>query len=100
MPRWMSSAEGIFELVREDANVDTFRRANEAEHRIAEKTIPPRVVGAVPDKNLGNAFMTRILDNRGYRIVAFQHFGGGPGLFRCIQISSNPGPSPLLPGGR
>src|ERR1700751_2319441 len=99
MPRWMSSAEGIFELVREDANVDTFRRANEAEHRIAEKAIPPRVVGAVPDKNLCNAFMTRILDNRGYRIVAFQHFGGGAGLFRRIEISSNRGSLPFRPAG-
>src|SRR5258707_8032395 len=83
--------------MREAPHVDTFRRANEAEHRIAEKAIPPRVVGAVYDENLCNAFVTRKLDNRGYRIVAFQHFGGGAGLFRRIEIPANRGSLPFRP---
>src|SRR6266851_6253131 len=87
----------MLELVREDPDIDTVRRANEAEHRIAEKAIPPRVEGAMPDENLCNAFVTRKLDNRGDRIVAFQHFGGGAGLFRRIEIPSNRG-SPFWTG--
>ena len=85
--------------MRKDANVDTFGRANEAEHRIAEKSIPPRVVRAMSDENLCNAFVARKLDNRGYRIVAFQHFSGGAGLFRRIEIPSNRGSLPFGPAG-
>ena len=75
--------------MREDSDVDTFRRANQAEHRITEETIPPSVVGAVPDENLRDAFLTREFDNRRYRIIAFQHFGRSAGLFRRIEIPSN-----------
>jgi hypothetical protein len=77
--------------MREDSDVDTFRCANEAEHRITEKAIAPSVVGAVSDEDLRDAFLTCIFDNRGYRIVAFQHLGGGAGFFRCIEILSNRG---------
>ena len=75
--------------MREDSDVNTFRGANEAEHRIAEQAIPPSVAGAVPNKNLRNAFLTRKVDNSGYWIVAFQHFGQRTGLFRRIKILSN-----------
>src|SRR6266446_6537885 len=75
--------------MRKDSDVDTFRRANQAEHRITEEAIPPGVACAVPDENLRNAFLTGEIDNRGYRIVAFQDFGRGTGFFRCIEIFSN-----------
>ena len=75
--------------MREDSDVDTFRRANEAEHRITEDAIPPGVAVAVSNENLRDAFLTRKFDNRGYRIVAFQNFGRGAGLFRRVEISSN-----------
>jgi hypothetical protein len=63
------------ELVREDSDVDAFGRANEAEHRIAENTVPPGVVCTVSDENLRDAFLVGKLDNRIYRIVALQNFG-------------------------
>ena len=48
----------------EDSDVDAFRRANEAQHRITEDTVPPPVPGAMSDKNLRDAFLTSELDNR------------------------------------
>ena len=75
--------------MREDSDVDTFRRANKAEHWITEDTVPPRVAGAVPDENLRNAFLTRKVHYRRYGIIAFQHFGRRTGLFGRIEIFSN-----------
>ena len=83
--------------MREDADVDTLGRANEAEHRITEEAVPPAVVGAVPNENLRDTVLPRKIDDCGYRIVTFQHFGGGSRFFCGIEISSNRGSFPLGP---
>jgi len=85
--------------MREDPDVDAFGRANEAEHGIAEHAIPPAVVGTVPNENLCDSFLTSKFDNRGYGVVAFQHFGRGFGFFRRIEIFSNRDLFPLGPSG-
>src|ERR1700693_2289242 len=85
--------------MRENSDVDAFSRANEAEHRITEKAIPPGVVVTVPDENLRDAFLSRKLDNRGNRIVAFQHLGAGAGFFCRIEISSNRDSLSFRPAG-
>src|SRR5258708_36571102 len=87
------------ELVREDSDVDTFGRANEAEHRIREEAVPPAVVGAVPDENLRDAILTRKIDDCRYGVVAFQHFGSGSCFFRGVEIFSNRGPLSFRPAG-
>src|SRR5262249_54484062 len=82
-----------------DSDVDTFGRSNEAKDRITEQTIPPRVVSAVADKDLRDAFLTSKLDNRGDRVVAFEHFGRGAGFFRRVEISSNRDSLSFRPAG-
>src|ERR1041384_286656 len=86
-------------LVRENSDVDTFGRANQAKHRIDENPISPSVVGAVPDKNLSDTFLVRKINDRGYRVVAFQYFGRGAGLFCRVEISSNCDSLSLGPAG-
>ena len=95
----MWSGAGIVELVRGYSNVDAFGRANDAEDWITEDAARPSVVGAAPNKNLRDAFLSRKIDDRGYRIVAFQYFGGGSGFFRGVEIPSNSGSVPLGPAG-
>src|SRR5258706_5344645 len=88
LPRGVSAGAGIRELVREDAYVDAFRRANKAKHRIAEEAVPPGIASTVPYENLRDAFLTREINDAGDCIVAFQYFRRGSRFLRRIEILS------------
>ena len=74
-------------LAREDPNVDTFRLANHATDRIAEKPLSPCRVSTVSNEDLRNSFLTCELDDCCDRIVAFQHFGDGTSLLGNVDNS-------------
>jgi hypothetical protein len=84
LPRDVSGEFAIWELVRENSNVDFFGRSDKAQYRITEDTITPRVSEAMANENLSDALLPGEIDNRKDRVAAFQNFGCRSRFFSCF----------------